>query len=89
MVDMGCVLSVGTGITPICPVDPSVFEMNDLFGMLRGMKNLSLVVIDQATATEGAPITRSRTWCHSLGVPYYRLNAPIFKVRFLFVNIIN
>ncbi|NP_001368732.1 phospholipase A2 [Caenorhabditis elegans] len=86
MVDMGCVLSVGTGITPICPVDPSVFEMNDLFGMLRGMKNLSLVVIDQATATEGAPITRSRTWCHSLGVPYYRLNAPIFKDVILDTN---
>ncbi|EFP00763.1 hypothetical protein CRE_21172 [Caenorhabditis remanei] len=86
MVDIGCVLSVGTGITPICPVDPSVFEMNDWFGMLRGIKNLSLVVIDQATATEGAPITRSRSWCHSLGIPYYRLNAPIFKDVILDTN---
>ncbi|CAL2047836.1 unnamed protein product [Caenorhabditis brenneri] len=86
MVDVGCVLSVGTGITPICPVDPSVFEMNDWLGMLRGIKNLSLVVIDQATATEGAPITRSRSWCHSLGIPYYRLNAPIFKDVILDTN---
>lgn len=86
MVDVGCVLSVGTGITPICPVDPSVFEMNDWLGMLRGIKNLSLVVIDQATATEGAPITRSRSWCHSLGYPYYRLNAPIFKDVILDTN---
>lgn len=86
IVDIGCVLSVGTGITPICPVDPSVFEMNDWLGMLRGIKNLSLVVIDQATATEGAPITRSRSWCHSLGIPYYRLNAPIFKDVILDTN---
>ncbi|CAP26033.2 Protein CBG05582 [Caenorhabditis briggsae] len=86
IVDVGCVLSVGTGITPICPVDPSVFEMNDWLGMLRGIKNLSLVVIDQATATEGAPITRSRSWCHSLGIPYYRLNAPIFKDVILDTN---
>ncbi|CAD6197946.1 unnamed protein product [Caenorhabditis auriculariae] len=79
MVEIGCVLSVGTGVTPICPVDPSVFEMSDFMGLLRGIKNLSLVVLDQATATEGAPVTRSRSWCHSLGVPYFRLNAPLFK----------
>ncbi|CAI2352760.1 unnamed protein product [Caenorhabditis sp. 36 PRJEB53466] len=86
MVDVGCVLSVGTGVTPICPVDPSVFEMNDWMGLLRGIRNLSLVVIDQATATEGAPITRSRSWCHSLGIPYFRLNAPIFKDVILDTN---
>ncbi|CAB3396955.1 unnamed protein product [Caenorhabditis bovis] len=86
MVDVGCVLSVGTGITPVCPVDPSLFEMNNIMGVLRGIMNLSLVVIDQATATEGAPITRSRSWCHSLGYPYYRLNAPLFKDIFLDSN---
>ncbi|CAI5451243.1 unnamed protein product [Caenorhabditis angaria] len=86
VVDIGCVLSVGTGVTPVSPVDPSVFEMNDLMGLLRGIRNLSLVVIDQATATEGAPITRSRSWCHSLGAPYFRLNAPIFKDIILDTN---
>ncbi|PAV87880.1 hypothetical protein WR25_08657 [Diploscapter pachys] len=78
-VQVGCVVSIGTGITPISPVDPSLFEMNDMMGMLRGLKNLSLVVLDQATATEGAPISRSRSWCHSLDIPYFRLNAPLFK----------
>lgn len=79
---MGCVVSIGTGITPVSPVDPNLFEMNDMFGMLRGLKNLSLMVLDQVTATEGAPIARSRSWCHSLNIPYFRLNAPLFKVGF-------
>ncbi|CAI4231912.1 unnamed protein product [Auanema sp. JU1783] len=78
-VDVGCVVSVGTGITPVYPVDPSVFEMSDMFGLLRGIKNLSLMVLDQATATEGAPIARSRSWCHALNRPYFRLNSPLFK----------
>ncbi|CAJ0580056.1 unnamed protein product, partial [Mesorhabditis spiculigera] len=78
-VRIGCFLSLGTGITPVSPVDPSLFEMSDTLGMLRGIKNLTLMVLDQATATEGAPISRSRSWCHSLRIPYFRLNAPLFK----------
>ena len=46
-VEVGCVVSIGTGITPISPMDPSLFEMNNLMGTLRGLKNLSLVVLDQ------------------------------------------
>ncbi|CAJ0952462.1 unnamed protein product, partial [Mesorhabditis belari] len=78
-VTIGCLLSLGTGITPVSPVDPSLFEMSDTLGMLRGIKNLTLMVLDQATATEGAPISRCRSWCHSLRIPYFRLNAPLFK----------
>ncbi|CAJ0576360.1 unnamed protein product, partial [Mesorhabditis spiculigera] len=71
--ELGCVLSIGAGRTLGQPVDPGQIEMASMFGMVKGIRNLFNMVMAQVTATDGAVVTRSRAWTHSLGAAYYRL----------------
>jgi len=79
-VRMGCVVSIGTGVVPTVDVDTMTLAYSsNPYTAAMAMKNLGIIVLDLATATEGAPVSRARSWCHALQTPYFRFNSPIFK----------
>ncbi|KAM7295852.1 85/88 kDa calcium-independent phospholipase A2 [Ixodes scapularis] len=76
------VVSLGTGKIPVVPV--TVIDMlhmgTGILGaakMAFGAKALGQLIIDQATQANGRLVDRAQAWCRTIGVPYFRLNAPI------------
>lgn len=82
MCPLGVVVSLGTGKVPVVPV--TVIDMlhmgTGILGaakMAFGAKALGQLIIDQATQANGRLVDRAQAWCHTINVPYFRLNAPI------------
>uniref|UniRef100_A0A7E4UUZ2 PNPLA domain-containing protein n=1 Tax=Panagrellus redivivus TaxID=6233 RepID=A0A7E4UUZ2_PANRE len=77
---IGCVLSLGTGITPPIAIS-SKGRANDLLKLIskttEQIKNMTMVFIKQLTASDGLPVERSQTWSHSMGVPFFRFSPPL------------
>jgi len=80
-VNIGCILSIGTGVIPTIPLDTNTLEVNlsNPINIPSAVKALGLVIVDQATATEGAPVARALSWCSTSRTPYFRLSCPLFK----------
>ena len=78
---IGCILSIGTGVIPTIPLDTNTLEVNisNPINIPSAVKALGLVIVDQATATEGAPVARALSWCSTSRTPYFRLSSPLFK----------
>ncbi|CAD6190573.1 unnamed protein product [Caenorhabditis auriculariae] len=74
-VEINVVLSLGTGQIPLSPMMPLLLDSARPLQSMLAFKNLSMIFVDQATASEGAPVTRSRAWCDALSVPFFRLSA--------------
>ncbi|KAH6943765.1 hypothetical protein HPB50_026941 [Hyalomma asiaticum] len=82
MCPLGVVVSLGTGKVPVVPVTViDVLHMGTgILGaakMAFGAKALGQLIIDQATQANGRLVDRAQAWCHTINVPYFRLNAPI------------
>ncbi|RWS26188.1 85/88 kDa calcium-independent phospholipase A2-like protein [Leptotrombidium deliense] len=78
------VVSVGTGKIPVVIKDPinnvaKMFAWNpaDAYRNAIVVRDLLVMILDQATGTDAHVVHRAQTWCHGIGVPYFRLNPPM------------
>jgi hypothetical protein len=55
---------------------PKTFGLGSLLGEVTStittIKNLTNIFMEQLAISDGAVVERSRTWAHSLNVPYFR-----------------
>ncbi|GAU89190.1 hypothetical protein RvY_01769 [Ramazzottius varieornatus] len=79
--ELGTVISLGTGISPpeaIVHFDifrPETFaELKKAPRILTGFSTLGRMIVTQATDTDGRVVDRSKTWCHSMGIPFFRFS---------------
>lgn len=79
-VQMNVLVSLGTGQIPCTVIETLSLDSNSPLQSIKTIKNLAAMFIDQATASEGAPVARSRQWADSLEVPFFRFSAPLSKV---------
>lgn len=87
---LALVVSIGTGVFPTTEVeDLSIFVPNltnafkaivNLPATLSALGSFLNLFISQATASYGQETTRADVFCRSMGIPYYRLSAPLSKV---------
>lgn len=80
-IPLSMVVSLGTGMIPTSPLkDIDIFFPESLWDTAKfamGMSVLAMLVVDQATASDGRIVDRARNWCSMIGVPYYRFNPPL------------
>ncbi|XP_071870530.1 calcium-independent phospholipase A2 VIA [Bombus fervidus] len=77
-VPLSLVVSLGTGLIPTSPLkDIDIFRPDSLWDTAKfamGISVLAVLLVDQATASDGRIVDRARNWCSMIGVPYYRFN---------------
>ena len=81
---IGYVISLGTGVLPTVPirggVNISSSSIEDIFHDISAGKKLLNLFVSQCTETFGQDVDRSRAWCESIGVPFFRFSPPIDNV---------
>lgn len=75
--EVNSVVSLGTGQIPTIPLENLAVEAARPIQSAVTVKNLSMILVDQCTAAEGAPVERSRAWCAGMKWPYFRLSPPL------------
>uniref|UniRef100_A0AC35TW51 PNPLA domain-containing protein n=1 Tax=Rhabditophanes sp. KR3021 TaxID=114890 RepID=A0AC35TW51_9BILA len=91
--NIACVISIGTGQWLNCGKlneDSSALNSSTVSNVSPGrgnfikkigeLKSFLSIFIRQLTASEGLPVERARSWCHSIGVPYFRFT-PKLTIR--------
>uniref|UniRef100_A0A1I8B5N7 phospholipase A2 n=1 Tax=Meloidogyne hapla TaxID=6305 RepID=A0A1I8B5N7_MELHA len=83
-VRIGCLLSIGTGSIPSVKLEPAHLELAQNYitqpiTSYNAVITIGQILIDQVSATEGAPVHRAGAWCISSRTPYFRLSAPLHK----------
>ena len=81
---LALVASIGTGVPPLSPVDNvgslKFTSVKDIPKIPSAAYNLLNLLISQATISNGQETVRAKAWCKTLGIPYYRLSAPLEEV---------
>ncbi|CCD68981.1 PNPLA domain-containing protein [Caenorhabditis elegans] len=80
--EIGCVISVGTGIEPSYPINGIDINLTSgLTGItgnwreiIENTKNLITVFLYQCTSSHNVHVGQSREWCHSMQVPFFRFS---------------
>ena len=84
-VRIGCVLSLGTGVEPIVPLeDISVvnpYTPSAILHDIKAIKDLAELFIAHSTNSNGQEVTRSQAWCESMGMPYFRFSPHIDAIE--------
>ncbi|KAL3075125.1 hypothetical protein niasHS_013348 [Heterodera schachtii] len=88
-VKVGCFLSIGTGVIPPTPLEPTYLEVAQqwaaptrVYTSIKAFWTIGEMMADQATAADGVPVARASTLCIEQRAPFFRLSAPLFcKVR--------
>lgn len=77
-VPVSVVVSLGTGLTPVVDLkEIDVFRPESIWDTARmayGISTMSILLVDQATASDGRVVDRARAWCSMIGTPYFRFN---------------
>ncbi|CAI2350523.1 unnamed protein product [Caenorhabditis sp. 36 PRJEB53466] len=77
--EIGCVISIGTGIEPSCPINGIDINMTNAITGITGnwiasAKNLITVFLYQCTTSHNVHVGQSREWAHSMEVPFFRFS---------------
>ncbi|XP_022084989.1 85/88 kDa calcium-independent phospholipase A2-like [Acanthaster planci] len=79
--EVGVVVSVGTGCVPIKPMrSMHIVKPSGVLGMVnaaRAAANLGEIFIDLVTDARGRTLDRARSWCNTIGAPFYRFSPPL------------
>uniref|UniRef100_A0A183I8V1 DHC_N1 domain-containing protein n=1 Tax=Soboliphyme baturini TaxID=241478 RepID=A0A183I8V1_9BILA len=78
-VNIGCVLSIGTGRIPDVPIEALNLDSSNPLDILNTFKNLGRIILEQVSAAEGRPVDRSKAWCHQANIPFFRFSTPMSK----------
>ncbi|KAL3096379.1 hypothetical protein niasHS_004345 [Heterodera schachtii] len=83
-VNVGCFLSIGTGVIPPTPLEPTYLEVAQNwavqpFTSINAMWTIGEILVDQVAATEGVPVLRAGAFCIQQRAPFFRLSAPLFR----------
>ena len=82
---LGCVVSLGTGLSPAEYVDNvaitiptlSFSSLLDISYNIAAVKNLASIVLEQVSKCDGEDVIKASAFCEALGSSYFRLNPPL------------
>ncbi|KAL3100875.1 hypothetical protein niasHT_029296 [Heterodera trifolii] len=83
-VNVGCFLSIGTGVIPSTPLEPTYLEVAQNWAVqpitfINALMTIGEILVDQVAATEGVPVLRTGAFCIQQRAPFFRLSAPLFR----------
>ncbi|CAB3410036.1 unnamed protein product [Caenorhabditis bovis] len=84
--EIGCVISIGTGIEPVVPLNGIDINVNNAFSfggnfreIMASGKNLITMFLYQCTTSHNVNVGQSREWAHSINVPFFRFSPKLSK----------
>lgn len=83
--EIGAVISLGSGTEPVTPLGTididltTKYAINKYYNAFGCVRNLMTLFLYQCTSSHAVSAGQAREWCHSVGVPYFRLSPKLSK----------